>query len=174
MTEAERAAAVSKLESTRDAFGQAVSGLSEVQARFKPNSARWSVEEIVEHVAVAEHGMYRFIADLHERSTDPHEAESAATLARTSDRKNMPLECPERARPKQRFAGLTQALKQFLDNRARTIEFVKNCDDDLRLRLIHHPAGLLNARDCLTILTYHPARHVEQIAELKADPQFPR
>ncbi len=76
------------LEATRDAFQSAVAGLSAAQASFKPSPDRWSVEEIVEHVAVAEHGMYRFISELHEVSADHHAAESAASLALTADRKN--------------------------------------------------------------------------------------
>ena len=173
MDVATRTAAVANLQATCEAFQSAVAGLSESQARFKSAPDRWNVEEIVEHVAVAEHGMYRFITELHEVSTDPHEAESAASLARTTDRKNKPLAAPARALPKGRFASLSAAMSQFLENRQRTIEFVQTCQDDLRLRLIQHPAGLLNAQDCLRILTFHPARHIEQINELKADPAFP-
>jgi hypothetical protein len=174
MDTADRAAALANLESSRDAFQAGVAGLSEAQARFKPSAERWSVEEIIEHVAIAEHGMYRFISELHETSSDPHTEENAAALARASDRKGMPLVAPERARPKARFGSLQAALKQFLDNRERTIEFVRNCSDDLRLRLVQHPLGLVNGEGCLAILTLHPIRHLEQINELKADPAFPR
>lgn len=173
MDQVNRALTVANLEATRDALQAAVAGLSETQAQFKPSADRWSVEEIVEHVAVAEHGMYRFISALHEVSDHPHTAESAASLARTTDRRKMPLQAPERALPKRRFGSLHAALDQFLENRERTIEFVRNCQDDLCLRLIQHPAGIMNAHDCLTVLTYHPSRHVEQIDELKANPAFP-
>ena len=169
----DKARVVSDLETSRDAFRSSVTGLSEAQARFKPAPERWSVEEIVEHVAVAEHGMYRFISEIHEVTTDPHAAESAAALARTADRQTMPLPAPERVYPKRRFESLAGALAKFLENRERTIEFVKNCQEDLRLRLIKHPVGLVNGQDCLSILTAHPMRHIEQINELKADPGFP-
>ncbi len=170
----ERESALLNLRATRDAFQSAVSGLSEEQARFKPSPERWSIEEIVEHVTVAEHGMYRFISDLHEVSADPHTAESAAALARASDRKKMPLSAPERVFPKRRFDSLGSALNKFLENRQRTIEFVENCSDDLRLRLIRHPLGLMNGQDCLNVLIGHPARHIDQINELKDHPSFPR
>jgi len=174
MTETERAAAVEILKATRDALQHAAAGLSDVQTRFKPSPEKWCIEEIVEHLAVAEHGMYRFISELHEVSDDPHEAESAASVARTSDRGRMPLNAPERVHPKARFGSLNGALKQFIENRNRTIEYVGNCQGDLRLRLIEHPLGPMNAKDCLAVLTYHPARHIEQINELKADPAFPQ
>ncbi len=170
----DRALCLADLIATRDAFQAAVSGLSDAQANFKPTPERWSVEEIVEHVTVAEHGMYRFIHDLHEVSTDPHTAESAASLARSTDRVRHPLAAPERVHPKQRFANLHAALEKFLENRNRTIAFVEDCSDDLRLRLIQHPLGLINGQDCLAVLINHPARHIEQIKELKADPAFPK
>jgi uncharacterized damage-inducible protein DinB len=170
----DRALLLANLQATRDAFRSAVTGLSDVQARFKPSAECWSIEQIVEHVTVAEHGMYTFITRLHEVSLDPHSAESSATLARASDRKSKPLAAPDRALPKGRFEGLQAALDKFLENRERTIEFVKNCRDDLRLRIIHHPLGLLNGEDCLVVLINHPARHVEQINEIKADRAFPK
>jgi hypothetical protein len=131
------------------------------------------VEEIVEHLAIAEHGLYRFISELHEVSIDPHTAESAASLARTADRKTTPLTAPERSLPKGKFGNLKGALAKFLENRQRTIEFVRDCQADLRTRLIRHPAGLMNGQDCLTVLTFHPTRHIEQINELKSDPGYP-
>jgi hypothetical protein len=170
----ERALRLADLIATRDAFQAAVSGLSDAQANFKPTPERWSVEEIVEHVAVAEHGMYRFIHDLHEVSADPHAEESAASLARTADRVHQPLTAPERVHPKRRFASLQAALDKFIENRNRTIAFVENCPDDLRLRLIQHPLGVINGLDCLAVLNSHPARHLDQINELKADPAYPK
>jgi len=170
----DRGLCVKNLEATRDAFRNAVAGLTVEQSRFKPSPDRWSVEEIVEHIAVAEHGMYRYISELHEVSTDHHSTESAASLALTADRKIRPLPAPERVHPKKRFEDLPAALNKFLENRERTIEFVKNCPDDLRCRLIKHPAGLINGQDCLTVLINHPTRHIEQINELKADPRYPR
>jgi hypothetical protein len=174
MNEPERFAFLQHLARTRDDFQQAAAGLSAAQAQFKPTPKCWSVEEIVEHVAIAEHGMYRFITEMHQLSDDPHEAESTANLARASDRKHLPLMAPERAHPKGKLGSLPAAMNQFLENLERTIAFVRNCQDDLRFRLIQHPLGILNGKDCLTVLTYHPARHIQQMDELKASPRFPR
>lgn len=173
MDKAERAAFLAGLARTRDDFQQAATGLTSTRAQLKPSAESWSIEEIVEHVAVAEHGMYRLITELHERSDDPHEAESAVSLARAGDRKMTPLAAPPRVFPKGRFGRLHGAMKQFLENRERTIEFVRNCPEDLLFRLIRHPLGVLNGRDCLSVLTYHPSRHIEQIDEIKSAAGFP-
>ena len=173
MDDSSRAAALASLQTTRDAFHAAVARLSESQARFQPTPDHWSVADIVEHVAVAEHGMFRFISELHEVSADPHTSDSAASLARTADRKTLPLAAPVRVHPKNRFGSFDAALSKFLENRARTIEFVKTCPGDLSNRIIRHPVGILNGQDCLQVLISHPVRHLAQINELKSHPAFP-
>ncbi len=174
MDESDRASILAELFHSREALRNSVSGLSEAQARFKPSADRWSIEEIVEHVAIAEHGMYRLITAYHQPCDDSQRSISAASLARMSDRKKRPFVAPERVVPKNRFGSLNAALEKFLESRERTIEFVKSCPDDLRLRMVDHPAGRMNGRDCMKVICLHPARHVEQINELKADPAYPR
>jgi hypothetical protein len=173
MNAAERDLLVKKLQSTRDAFRQAVSGLSGAQAYFKPAPDRWSIGEIVEHVAVTEHGMFRLITHYFEPITEPEDEVSAVSLERASDRMRMPIQAPERTRPRGRFGGLSGALTQFLANRERSIEYVRNCQDDLRMRIVTHPVGRVNGRDCLHILIDHPLRHLEQINEVKAADGYP-
>ena len=104
--------------------------------------------------------MYRYINDLHKMGSDPHSAESAATIARAASRQHLRLQAPERVHPKNLFGSLQASLSKFLENRDRTIEYIQNCRDDLRLRIIDHPLGLMNAEDCLKVIISHPARHV--------------
>ena len=59
MNDVERAECIAKLAETRDSLSEAVKGLSAAQATFKPAADQWSVEQIVEHVALAEHGRGR-------------------------------------------------------------------------------------------------------------------
>ncbi len=57
----ERSALVEQLRAGLDTLLQSVSGVSEIQAKFRPGPEQWSIEEIIEHLAVTEHGMYRLI-----------------------------------------------------------------------------------------------------------------
>src|SRR5208282_4922561 len=50
----ERAASLTSLQATHDAFLKSIAGLSEKQWRFKPAPDRWSVAEVAEHIAVSE------------------------------------------------------------------------------------------------------------------------
>ena len=173
MNAAERDSLIKRLQSSREALRHAVAGLSGAQAYFKPSPDRWSIGEIVEHLAVTEHGMFRLITHYFELVTQPEDEVSAVSLERGSNRVRTPLQAPERTRPRGRFGGLSDSLTQFLANRERTIEYVKNCPDDLRLRMINHPVGRLNGLDCLRLLIDHPLRHLEQINEVKAADGYP-
>src|SRR5215813_2930737 len=51
---ADREKAVQYLESTKNAVLTATKGLSDVQWNFKPAPDRWSIAEVVEHLAAAE------------------------------------------------------------------------------------------------------------------------
>src|SRR5438034_2954548 len=54
VTPTERDRAVRYLAETRDRVVEAVKGLSDAQWRFKPGADRWSVAEVVEHLALIE------------------------------------------------------------------------------------------------------------------------
>jgi len=54
LSQAERDHAVGELESSKKAFLEATSGLSQAQWNFKAAPDRWSVAECAEHIAVTE------------------------------------------------------------------------------------------------------------------------
>ena len=54
LTEAEKERALQYLESTRRDVLDATKGLSEAQWNFKPGPDRWSVAQVMEHIAAAE------------------------------------------------------------------------------------------------------------------------
>jgi hypothetical protein len=173
MNTEERAALVEKLRASRDALVAGLAAVSESQAKFKPAANSWSIEEIVEHLAVAEHGMYRLITAYSqpaESPADPMREEQFEKLG--SDRRRR-VSAPDRARPNGRYGSLTNALNQFVANRERTISYIESCDDDLRMRTTTHPLGVMSCRECLALMIGHPLQHLEQIREVQANPRFP-
>ena len=54
MTESDRQFVLEELKASEAALLEAVAHLSAAQARFKPDAARWSILECVEHVALVE------------------------------------------------------------------------------------------------------------------------
>jgi hypothetical protein len=113
MDASERAALLEKLRSSRDTLVAGLAGISEVQAKFKPRPDSWSIEEIVEHLALAKHGMYRLLTAYSDLSKSPAHAtheESFETLGTDRRRK---VSAPKRVRPTGRYGSLANALDRL-------------------------------------------------------------
>ena len=63
LSPAERDHAVAELESSRKAFVEATTGLSEAQWNFKPGPDRWSIAECAEHIGVTETFILQLITE---------------------------------------------------------------------------------------------------------------
>ncbi len=167
MDPAERISCVQQLRASRDGLVNALQGVSDAQAKFKPAPDRWSIEDIIEHLAVAEHGMYRLITAHYEPLDSPADREREKTIAERGRSRAEKLEAPERVRPRGRYGSLSAALAQFNANRDRTIQYVESCEDDLRMRVTQHSLGRISCQECLSVLIVHPLRHAEQIREIR-------
>ena len=84
---------------------------------------------------------------------------------------------PEPLRPAKEPTAVAgeQGLQQFLSGRAKTIEFLKTTQEDLRGHCID--AQFLKCMDTyqwILMLSAHTERHLAQLMEVKADPNFPK
>jgi hypothetical protein len=155
------------LNQTRDDFLSSIAGVTDEQSRQKPNPDRWSILECAEHVVAAERIMYIMVTERCTPRTTPPTTRERDFFALASDRSKK-ADAPERVRPVGRIGNLHEAAEKFREHRARSIEFVNTCQNDLRALEIHHPiAGMVTAQECLAILAMHPGRHAAQIRELR-------
>ena len=173
MNPAERAVLVEKLRASRDALVAGLDGTSELQAKFKPSPDAWSIEEIVEHLALAENGMYRLMTAYSEPSESKSDSMREETFEKLGTDRRRKIGAPERVRPTGRYGSLANALNQFLANRDRTMVYVDRCQEDLRMRITTHPLGSISCRECVALMIGHPLQHLEQIREVQACPAFP-
>lgn len=173
MNREEREQAAEELRRGLDALLRTVEGVSDAQAKFKPAPDKWSVEEIVEHLAYTEHGMYRLITGYAEPVDEPADPNREARLRERAMNRAAKWSAPEAALPKGRYGSLTAALRQFQANRERTIAWVEGCEDDLRACAVQHPVGRITGQECLILLVAHPLRHAEQIREVRESSGFP-
>ncbi len=172
MTSEERSALLEQLRAGKVAIASEVEGLSDAQAGFRAASGAWSIVECVEHVALAETGM--FIAISRRSTPGSSERHREEGYFRNSLKRTRKFEAPEMMKPSGRYASLAEALKAFEDSRDRTIRYIEKVDDDLRGRRTTHPvAGDITCRECLGLMMGHPLRHAEQIREIKAAAGFP-
>ena len=180
ITPAEREAALKNLQTTHDAFLQAISGLSEKQWRSKPAPDRWSVAEVSEHIALSETMIFGFLQGkiMAGPATPEKRAEVKVTdeqiLEKVPDRSHK-AQAPEFLKPTGKWANRDEVTKAFEDARKATMEYVKTTQDDLRDHFGPHPVlGLLDGYQWILLTSAHSERHTKQIEEVKADPNFPK
>jgi hypothetical protein len=180
LSPAERDHAVAELESSRKAFLEATSGLSEAQWNFKPAPDRWSVAECAEHIGVTEAFILNLITE--QALKGPAEPEKRAQvqgkdtsmMAMAVDR-SAKFKAPESIQPTRRWATSGDITKNVLENRARMIAFVNTTQEDLRDHFMDHPVfKTLDTYQWILLTSAHMRRHTAQILEVKADPNFPK
>jgi uncharacterized damage-inducible protein DinB len=178
LTTADRDRAMQYLESTRQAVLDATAGLSEAQWNFKPAPDRWSVAEVVEHIAAAEDFLMGMVTSQVMKAParpagDDVKAIDDLVVAKIPDRSKK-AQAPEPIRPTNRYGSPQASLKHFTDARAQTEAFLKT-HDDLREHAIDSPMGKkLDGYEWVLFVAGHSERHTKQINEVKADPNFPK
>jgi uncharacterized damage-inducible protein DinB len=174
ITPSERDKAVQYLADTSKALVAATKGLSEAQWKFKPAPDRWSVAEVVEHLALLEDLFANKLSA--EISAAPAGKLDAAKvdaniLAKVPDRSTK-FQAPDYLVPTGRWTP-SEALEHFLADRRKTVSFLTSMPD-LRSHVMNHPAlGPMDGYEWVLAIAAHTQRHTKQILEVKADPRFP-
>jgi len=179
VSQAEKDRALQYLESTKKGVLDATKGLSDAQWNFKPAPDRWSVAQVMEHLAAAE-DMIRGLAQDQVMKTpaipvrDAEETKKAdeAVLAMVPDRSHK-AQAPEPLQPTNRFGSPAAAQKHFVESRAITEEYLQNTSG-LRAHLGDSPLGKLDGYEYVLLIAAHSDRHTKQMLEVKADPNFPK
>jgi hypothetical protein len=177
VTPAEKERALQYLETTKRGVLEATKGLSEAQWNFKAGPDRWSVAQVMEHIAAAEdfiRGALKekiMMAPAGEPGRDVKKADDAV-MAMVPDRTNK-IQAPEPLVPTNRFGSPEGSVKHFAESRATTEEFLKTTTG-LRDHVTDSPMGKLDGYEFVLLIAAHSERHTKQINEVKADPNFPK
>jgi hypothetical protein len=165
---------------TRQKLLDSVSGLSEEQANFKPAPERWSISEVVEHLALTEEGLGQMVR---EAVASPAASADKLQAAKGGDDKVLAMipdrsrkaQAPEQFRPTGKFGGFEGALKEFKAKRQANLEYAAANAAKLRQHTQASPFGTdLDAYQWLLFIGAHSKRHTAQIEEIKADAKFPK
>jgi hypothetical protein len=177
LTQAEKDKALQYLESSKKGVLEATKGLTEAQWNFKPGPERWSIAQVMEHIATAEDFIRTMdkekvmMAPAGDATRDAKKTDEAV-LAMVPDRSNK-VQAPEPLQPTNRFGSPDAAIKHFVESRATTEDFLKNTPG-LRAHVADSPLGKLDGYEFILLIAAHSERHTKQILEVKADPNFPK
>jgi hypothetical protein len=174
----DRAKLVQYLTGARDQV-LAEAALSDAQWSFKPGPDRWSVGEVVEHLALAE----SLIFDLQQKMvTGPAATAEKRAAAQGKDEmllkmipdRTQKATAPEPLQPAKRLGSRADVLAAFEERRGKTIAYASKTTDDLRGRVGDSPLGPLDGYQWLLFIGAHTERHLGQIREVKAHADFPK
>ena len=177
VTQAEKEKALQYLESTKKGVLEATKGLSEAQWNFKPAPDRWSVAQVMEHIAAAEDYILGtakekvMAAPAGEPGRDIKKTDEAV-LMMVPDRSHK-AQAPEPLVPSNRFGSPEASVKHFVESRTVTEDFLKSTAG-LRDHVMDSPLGKLDGYEFVLFIAAHSERHTKQINEVKADANFPK
>lgn len=176
LMDGERREILLKLEAGAVALANAWRDVDEQMARRRPRPESWSVLECVMHVALTETALLSRLREA-KPSDQSHEdrarEEKFEALAVNRSRR---IEAPPPVRPDCDSKTLAEAVEDFNAARRDTVRFVQQFSGDLRSWLTLHPliTRPVNCYEMLLLIALHPARHAQQIAEIREQLSTPR
>lgn len=178
-TEKDREFAIKYMRETRDEIVKILSEASEAQFYFKANEKTWSLAEVAEHVVVVETRLLPTITDKILKTPAPE----GKDLYRANDRgiimamtnRTTKFQAPEAIQPAGRWKTKLETLSAFEKARGKTMAYMETTKDDLRNHFAVNPGmGVIDAYQWFVFLTVHSDRHLAQMKEILANPNFPK
>ena len=176
MTDEDREHLLVHFEMTGQVLSEQVRGLSQAQLEYRASPDRWSIRECVSHLAVAEPDYWRDLMKSVKAPADMKGKKSSNTDADILwygiDRV-VHTKTGGGHEKVDTYKDLVEALAKFQALRATMIDYIKSTHDDLRA----HGFGTREPIDCwqwMLEISTHAERHIQQIREIKADPNFPK
>lgn len=178
LTKKERDDAISYGKETQKRLASELKGLSENQLKWKPNDSTWSAADCVEHLALSETNLYGMLmgtlkADANPARRSELKMDDEAVKNLITNR-SFKVKTREGFIPTGQFGNAAGSLKAFNEKRDGLINYIKETKDDLRNHFADLPFGAIDSYQMLLFISGHVIRHSDQIAELKAMPEFPK
>jgi uncharacterized damage-inducible protein DinB len=179
LTKKEKKAAISYLEETRTDLKNTIAGLSEEQFNFKPGADRWSVKECLQHIASTEIALWQLCEGTLKAPANPEKRSeikmSDEQLIKTFTDRSNKVKTSESLQPdKSPFLTALDAVSSIESSREKLIKYMKGTKDDMRNHVTQLPFGWIDAYQLVLFIGAHCNRHTQQIAEVMADPNFPK
>ncbi len=167
---------LSYLHATRKQVLDATEGLSAAQWNFKPAQDKWSVAEVVEHITRTEPFLFGFFTNFIN-----HSAPAPADLKLTRDQlvanmtdRSKPAQAPAEIRPTGQWQAGPELVGEFKSRRDNLITWLIGTKEPLTRTWASWFGQTVSVYQGLWTLPAHTERHLTQILEVKANPNFPK
>ena len=178
ITEQERKFALDYIKETRQFLLDNVKGLSETQLNWKPADSVWSVANCIEHITIAEKGIFDLVQGALKTPADPSKRAAVkntdeGVINILTDR-SFKAKAPESFQPTGQFGNTQQTLEVYKERRKNLLDYTQTTQDDLRNHYLDFPFGKIDTYQGLLFLAAHSKRHTLQLIEVKQHPDFPK
>lgn len=153
----------------REHLMRTVSEISEAEADTIPEGEKWSIRQIVEHVAMVDHGIARICRKLVSAAKEAGKASNGVAMlspefvAKAADQ-TAKLEAPDHVQPSGEIA-ISDSIERMTQNQAAYASLRSDLESyDLSGPKFPHPYfGPLTAAEWLALVGGHEMRHNRQI-----------
>ena len=177
MSDADREHLLVHFQMTTQMVEEQVIGLSPAQLEYKASPDRWSIREVVSHLAVAEPDYWREVQKAVKAAPDMNKKKSSATDADIMwygiDRV-VHTKTGGGHEKVDTYKDLNEAIGKFEALRVTMIDYIKTTNDDLRAHSFGEYGETIDCWQWMLEISTHAERHIQQIREIKNDPNFPK
>ena len=176
----ERKFAADHMKESKSDVSKSVKGLSEAQLNFRAGTDKWTIKECVYHIAISEKNIWSMMFEptLKAAANPEKRSEIKMTdeqLVKTLEDRSFKVKTNEKFEPKNTpYKSLDEALADFKAARTEHIKYIKHTTEDLRNHVAQTPLGWVDCYQITLFISAHTNRHLQQIEEVKADPNFPK
>ena len=164
--------AVAQLAQSDAALREAVAPLKAAQWSWKPDAATWSIAEVAEHLVLVERGILFRLRSAPADGLEKTEGKEQVLGKLTQRAVKFPA--PARLVPTGKYPAPVDFEIEMSTARAATLTWAQDADTHLQKHVMPHPAfGELHGLQWLLMMAQHTLRHIAQIREVMAHPQYP-
>ena len=166
----------------RQALLASIEGLSQSQLQHTAADGRWSIEEILHHLALTDEANGKLMGGMLKKAEsinlDPDPSPDGSevhSLDEFEDAVKTRAQAPDFVTPRSHIPA-EESLARLAASRERLIGAVEKLGkyDLYQLTYPHPLLGNLHLYQWLVIAGRHEARHTAQIKKIKAEPEFPK
>jgi hypothetical protein len=172
ITPRERQRLLAHLEMTAAWLTDEVSRLSQAQLDFRRTPDSWTILEVFEHLVVVGPIYWDDLRNAMKAPPSPRPVASRDDdilwygIDRTSRETAIPTE-----RPPGKLRDVRTGLELYRKHHQQLVQYIKTTKDDLRNHVV--PRQRSDAYQWALLISTHEQRHILQVREIKADPNFP-
>jgi hypothetical protein len=181
MTEEERAKVVKSLLDSQKELMDMIVNLTDEQWNFRPAPFKWTVGQTAEHIALGEGLLFsqveRALAAPVNPDWETKTAKKEGLILGPVAMRGGKAQAPDPIQPIGKNMTRAEIMKLLKEGREKSLKFAKETNAELKAHTTEHPFpvfGTLNAYQWLLYVPAHNSRHNKQVAEIKANPNFPK